>query len=316
LQTALASCRISTPKTTTAPLTTPTSTTTTRAVSARRPFSTTYPAAQQLAVPPESSKFITIPEPPQSSEPRLPPLKGHLPVPRDIFPKRDGNRKAKTAFLEAAMPLSKAEVAGDAPKSDAQARHRELAASRRTAYAAGIQGLYQRKKARVAKSTARSEARRRANLAAATAPEPLDEILTRGSIRAATALDTAVRPDPDRFAKAEAARARFAEQEALKAEARRDHLAQLYVAAGDFIVSEAELEARVNAVFTADRHRYGGIGAGESIWNTSGAPANVAQMQSVHSGTSTNAMEVKKAASFKTAERQKLVAEELTGGKL
>ncbi|KAK3309915.1 uncharacterized protein B0T15DRAFT_17867 [Chaetomium strumarium] len=303
LQSAL-SCRIST---------------TTRAATSSSPwrvFSTTPVASQSFAVPPESPKFITMPEPPQSSEPKLPPIKGHLPVPRDIFPAREGKRKVKASYIESTIPLSKAELAGEPPKSEEEARRRLMAAARRSAFATGVRGLYMRKSLRVKRVTARAEAKRKANLAAATAPERLDDVLTRPTVRAATALDTTVKPDPDRFAAAEEARARVQQQEELKAEARRDALTQLYVAAQDFIVDEAELEARVNAIFTADHHKYGGHDRGQSIWDVHRAPISVAEMQAEMDGSTNNLRDFKRTPVTKTTLRQKAVAEELTGGKL
>lgn len=267
-------------------------------------------------VPPESPRYIAIPEPPQSAEPKLPPIKGHLPVPRDMFPKREGNRKVKPDYIAAATLVSKAELAGEAPKSEQEARHRVMAAARRSAFASGIKGLYVRKTQREQRIHARSERRRKANLAAATAPERLDDVLTRPTVRAATAVETTVAPDPNRFAKAEAARAAHAQQQELKAEARRDALAQLYVTAQNFIIDEAELESRVEAIFTADYHKYGSTDRGQSVWDTHRAPISVAEMQAEMTGSSSKMTEAKAAPVIKTTKRQKAVAEELTGGKL
>ncbi|KAL2180526.1 uncharacterized protein P884DRAFT_81051 [Thermothelomyces heterothallicus CBS 202.75] len=318
LQAALSACRISTTSTTTMTTTaTTTATVTTRTCTpAWRAFSTTPSISQSLAVPPESPKFITVPEPPQSAEHKLPPIRGHLPVPRDVFPKRDGNRKVKQEWIDAATPVSKAEAAGEPPKSEEEARRRVFAAARRKALASGITGLYVRKTQRQQRVQARAERRRKANLAAATAPERLDDVLTRPTVRASTALQTTVIPDPDRFAKAEAARERHRQETELKAEARRDALAQLYVAAQQFIIDEAELEARVEAIFTPDYHRVGGINRGQSIWDQDAAPVSVADLQAEMLGTSSKAIDANKPVAMKTTKRQKAVAEELTGGKL
>lgn len=267
-------------------------------------------------MPPQSPRFITVPEPPQSSEPKLPPIKGYLPVPRDPFPKREGNRKVKPGYVEAATQVSKAELAGEPPKSEEEARHRVFAAARRSAFASGIKGLYSRKAQREQKLTARSEYRRRVNKEAAMAPERLDDVLTRPTVRAATALQTTVAPDPNRFAKAEAARLQHQQRLELKAEARRDSLAQLYVAAQDFILDEEELAKRVDTLFTADYHKHNSTDQGKSIWDTNGPPVSVAALKAEMTGQSSRAMEAKKAPAIKTTQRQKAVAEELTGGKL
>ncbi|KAK3300547.1 uncharacterized protein B0H64DRAFT_428600 [Chaetomium fimeti] len=312
LQAALSTCRIST---TTTKATT-TTTAKTRTSPWRAAFSTTPRISQIAAVPPESPRFITVPEPPQSSEPKLPPIKGHLPVPRDMFRSREGDRKVQRAYIKAATPVSKAERAGEAPRSAEEARHRVFAAARRSALATGVRGLYQRKTERDRRAHERAEARRQANLDAATAPEGLDDVLTRPTVLAATALVTKVEQDPERFARAEAARAQHEERLAVKAEARRDALAQLYVAAQGFIIDEAELEARIEAIFTADHHRIGGSNRGQSIWDLDAAPVSVADLQTAMSGQSTRAIDANTTSAVKTTKRQKSVAEELTGGKL
>ncbi|KAJ4297299.1 hypothetical protein N0V88_004217 [Collariella sp. IMI 366227] len=299
LQAALSSCRIST--STTAP-------------TWRAAFTTTASTSQ--AFPPESPKFITIPEPPQSSEPRLPPIKGHLPVPRDIFPKREGNRKVTMSYIEAATPMSKAELAGEAPKSEEEARRRRMAAARRKAFESGIQGLYVRKNKRVQRIIDRSEMRRKANLAAATAPERPDDVFTRPTVRAATAEVTGVVPHAHRFEDAEKARVRHQEMQGFKAEVRRDALAQLYVAAKDFIVDEEELAARVEELFKPDTHKFGGMQGGESIWDQHEAPIALKDLRAEMTGTSKTLTNHMKSLATKAAQRQKTVSEELTGGKL
>ncbi|KAG7292890.1 hypothetical protein NEMBOFW57_002935 [Staphylotrichum longicolle] len=306
LQAALSSCRVST---------TTTAKTATCAPAPWRTFSTTPVASQAFAVPPESPKFITVPEPPQSAEPKLPPIKGHLPVPRDMFPRREGNRKVKPAYISAATQVSQAELAGKPPRSEEEARQRLMAAARRDAFTSGIQGLYVRKSQRVQRTQARSEARRQANQAAAAAPERLDDVLTRSTIREAT-LRTSVAPSPERFAAAEAARARHQQQIEAKAEARRDALAQLYVAAQSFILDEAALEARVNSIFTEDYHKYGATDRAQSIWEQHRAPVSVSDLQADLVGQSSKLTEANAGPQIKTTKRQKAVAEELTGGKL
>lgn len=296
IQAALSSCRISK------------STTTTSAP--WRAFSTT-PSALAGSVPPESPRFITLPEPPQSSEPRLPRVKGHLPVPRDMFLKREGNRKVTPAYIASTTQVSKVELSGEPPKTEHEARRRAMAAARRTAFAEGIQGLYVRKTQREQRVSHRSGVRRKANLAAATAPERLDDLLTRSTVRSSTANDVGVAPSPERFAVAEKAAKQHARQLARKAESRRDALAQLYVAAQSFIVDEAELEAKVNKIFVENHHHYG-----ESIWDVEKQPISMAELRSEMTGSSANMLDSKKRSATKTTQRQKTVAEELTGGKL
>ncbi|KAK4144390.1 uncharacterized protein C8A04DRAFT_27844 [Dichotomopilus funicola] len=313
LQAAFSSCRIST--------TTKATTTATPPYTAAqwRNFSTTPTAAQGITIPPESPKYIRVPEPPQASEQKLPRVRGHLPIPRDLFPKRDGNRKAKPEFTKAANPLSKSEAAGKPPRSEEEARHRVFAAARREAMASGLQDLYARKKRREGIVRARGSRIWAANKAAAMAPERLDDILTRPTVRAATALQTAVLPDPERFEKAEAARARHAARMAAKEEEQRDALAQLYVAARDFIVDEAALEERIENIFTPRYHNMGSHNSGVSIWDSRSAPVSTGDLRAnlnSATGKGFDTDTTKRSAANRTLERQKTVAEELTGGKL
>ncbi|KAK3362549.1 hypothetical protein B0T25DRAFT_524558 [Lasiosphaeria hispida] len=275
-------------------------------------FSTTpAPRDGPAPIPPESPRFIQVPEPPQSSEVKQPPMRGHLPVPRPIFPKREGNTKAKKDYIARTAPLSAAEQAGKQPRSEVDARHRLDAASRRHSLAAGLQGLWARKKVQDQQVATRMAAHQAANQAAAMAPERLEDLLTRGTVRASTALATAVIPDPARFETAEQARKRHAEIAARKSEARRDALAQLYVAAGDFIVDEEELEAKIDKLFTEAPNRPGGPA---SIWATK--PISVEELRAEISGQGTSAASSMRSSATKTAMRQRTLAEELTGGKM
>ncbi|KAK3900457.1 hypothetical protein C8A05DRAFT_17230 [Staphylotrichum tortipilum] len=308
LQAALAACRISAPTAATSPAL--------ASLPRRRAFTTTPPAAEGFTVPPESPRFIALPDPPQASEPKLPPIKGHLPVPRDIFPRREGRRKVRPSYVAAATKMSQAELAGEAPRSEQEARRRVMAAARRKAFSVGIQGLYHRKTFREARLKARSDAVNRAHREAATAPEGLDDVLTRSTVRLAEKGSTRVILDPHRFERALASRERHAQEDAAKAEARRDALTQLYVAAEHFIVDEAELEARINQIFVEGYHGAGILRRSQSIWDQHGSPVSVHSLQQQMAASDSSVSSHARAPTMKTTERQKTVAEELTGGKL
>ncbi|KAK3330064.1 hypothetical protein B0H66DRAFT_542674 [Apodospora peruviana] len=282
-------------------------------------FSTTTPK-RQTTIPPESPKYIKIPEPPQSSEIKLPPIRGHLPVPRQVFPKREGDRKIRPGYVEAATPKSAAELAGKPPLTEHEARHRRMAESRRQSLAAGLQGLYDRKQQKDKQAAARNRSRAESARALAFAPERLDDVLTRPTVRASTSQNTTVILSPRRFEKAEAARQGHAAMLAAKSEARRDALAQLYVAAGNFIVDEAELEKQVAKLFTEDAHSHESVHGGNSIWQAKGAPVTTGLLRArMGSGMGRSGLdnEINKSEiSQQMAQRQKTVAEELTGGRL
>ncbi|KAK0624618.1 hypothetical protein B0T17DRAFT_590492 [Bombardia bombarda] len=272
--------------------------------------------------PPASPKFIKVPEPPQSSDVKLTPIKGHLPVPRQIFTKREGNKKVKPGYLERILPLSDAEKAGQPPVSENEARHRRLAESRRQSLAAGLQGLWLRKKQQDHELVVRSTARFEANLAAATAPEGLDDVLTRPTVSAHTATTTTVRLRPGRIQRAQNKREKHAALLQRKAEERQDALGQLYVKANQFIVDEAALEQEVDKIFTERSHNQGTVdeaspgSGGKSIWDSQGVPAAVLGAKTEMTGRSATIYNQKKSEDLASTPRQMSVAEELTGGRL
>ena len=329
LQAAFASCSLRTTTATTStstssiwsstrrraisPSSSPTSLSIQRSLSTIAHKKSTY---KHLAVPPESPDFVQIPKTLQPNAERRPKLKGHLPIPRPIFSSREGDRRVTAKFMKQTAPISKAERARRKPKSINDARHRLMAASRREALRAGLQGLWERKQHREERALKRNTAKRTAHRAAALAPERSDELLTRATVRAATALTTEVIPDPERFTKAEAAAERHRAKMALKAEQRRDALARLYVAAGNFIVDEKELEARVSAVFKDNVFHTHVFASSSNIWETQGHPITVAELKAEMTAGGQAFTFGTKSDLGKSTVRQKLVAEELTGGKL
>lgn len=302
------------------PLASRSTTSTSRCCSAllsRSQFSTTSPA-NNGRIPPESPKFIPVPEPPQSSEVRLPPIKGHLPVPRQVFSKRDGARKVAPGYIEKTVPRGQAELVGEAPRNDLEAWRRRMAESRRQSLAAGLKGLYRRKERTERIEKARSKANFEANRRAAMAPEGLDDVFTRATVPAAAALNEAMQPDPARFERAEQSAAATAARRQAASEARRDALSELYISAKDFIITEKELEETVEKIFTEDYFRKLGSVAIDSsnIWDARGSPITIAGMVSAVNRTQTNLVSSAQSEATRTAKRQKIVAEELTGGKM
>jgi hypothetical protein len=285
-----------------------------------RPNSTNSLPPANIITPPESPRYVPIPELPQSTEFKLGPVRGHLPVPRKVFAKRAGGTekgKRPGAYVQSIRPLSAAEQAGLPPKSAQEAQRWAETARRRTTLREGLKGLYERKVRFERTSRARSLRNFEVNKARALAPEGLDDVYTRPTVRADTR-DTAVPLDPLRFERADAARERTSARAALKSEARRDALAQLYVAARDFIVDEEELEKRVEHLFRAEyfTERGNATSVSESVWDSMGKPQGVRDMVGMMDGTSFGWDGVRRDSSSQTTLRQKKVSEELTGGKL
>ncbi|KAI4860155.1 hypothetical protein F4820DRAFT_437609 [Hypoxylon rubiginosum] len=287
-------------------------------------FSSTASAASpRQQIPPESPLFINVPNPPQdqSVEARreLKPVKGHLPVPRQVFKPKDGHLKPRDDWLSRSAPLPSSDRSQRAPGSDVQAWKRRMAASRRDNMREGVRALYARKQHFDRRRLERQTDKLAANRAAALAPEREDERLTRASINAQT-LQTTVQPDPERFERALASRERTGSLSARRSEARRDAIQELYMKARSFIVSERDLEAEVDRQFAPDYWRNMGMSAAgydiQNIWDLDGRPQTVADMLSDVSRTSNAVVKALESEKTRTLKRQKEVAEELTGGKL
>ncbi|KAL1903617.1 hypothetical protein Sste5346_000246 [Sporothrix stenoceras] len=289
--------------------------------------------ALELSVPPDSPRYVRFPTPPQSDEQPRPVVKGHLPVPRNIFRKDyiPGRRKdnedqwvKKTdieRFSANATPVAKAVQNGEAPWNEYQAMRRRLAENRRQGLQAGLRGLLQRQVEKEHRAKARSTnlANRNRRLALYT-PERRDEILTRSSVRESTAKNTTVIRDPLRHEKLAASAERTAALAQQRKEERRDALMELYQAAGKFIVDEEELEKRVSELFRPDYFKeegysYGTVNA-ENIWDVVGKPNSVRELMQGITRTETKLFDAKRSELDRTTKRQKLVAEALTGGKM
>ncbi|RKU48356.1 hypothetical protein DL546_008859 [Coniochaeta pulveracea] len=272
-------------------LTAGSSVTTRRAATALRAFSTSAPSNREI-IPPESPKYITLQKPPQSEEIKRKPIKGHLPVPRQIFPPKSGDAKLAPDYVARATPLSKAEQAGLPPKNDLEAWRRSMAHSRREALSEGLKGLYERKTTAEQIQVRRSQAKAAVRKAAVEAAERDDDVLTRSTAKV------------KRLAR-------------LKKELRRDSLSELYIASKDFIVDEAELAKKVDELFDEGYWASKGAPDGLSIWDVYGPPIRTSQMVDQQGRTTgSSGYDIYSAEVAKTARKQKIVAEELTGGKM
>jgi hypothetical protein len=185
--------------------------------------------------------------------------------------------------------------------------------------------LWQRKQMMERATIERLQIKSQRNTDAAMGPEREVDVLTRSTVRASTAKVTSQPQDPERFAKAEASAARTAAKEQLQKEMRRDAVTQLYVMARDFIVTESELQRKVDKLFADDYwSKQGGVGVvGTNIWAIEEAPLTIAGQLNEQTGlrrTKTTNIEyglgTQSPEQQRTAMKQKIVAEELTGGSL
>lgn len=202
------------------------------------------------------------------------------------------------------------------PANDYVAWKRRMAASRRENLRTGLVKLSYRKAAREIGVAHGSRERIREREKALYAPQREDDRLTATTvISAVSALQTGASiPDPNREARVEASKLRVQGNIAAREQLRRDALHTLYMNARDFIVTEEQLDAKVEEIFTdtphaANDHR-------SNIWDVLGAPITVQAMLGVVNNTQKGAMDFHKGGGARTADRMKKISEELTGGKM
>lgn len=298
-----------------------TATTTASPSTTLRLFTTTTIHHAPPSIPPESPKYISVPVPPQSTEGRLPRLKGHLPVPRQIFAKRDGDRKIAPGYVRRATPRSKPEAAGQPAQTELEAWRRKMADSRRWALMEGLEGLWERKKKTDERTQRLGQARNKLNRKKALAEESLEDVLARPSVLGSCAR-TEVVVDPRRFGKAERAGRKVRGKAAARREMDEEYLSELYIAAKDYILTERELQAKVDELFDAKYFESKGMVDALSVWDLYGKPVSMDRMVDRYGGGKPAAAlslmgdELMPTDVSKTVQKQKMVAEELTGGKL
>ncbi|KAK8075479.1 hypothetical protein PG997_010142 [Apiospora hydei] len=240
--------------------------------------------------------------------------KGHLPVPRQIFKQRKGELpKTSAEWLQKSAPPPTSEKALAPTSSEGEAWKRRMAAGRRRNMEEGLAALWTRTQRTTAGRKERARRHDLENRAAMNAPPHESDRLTAPTVPASV-LATQVPQDPDRLDHALEAQARTRAVVEAKSQSRRDALQQLYMAARDFIVTEADLEKAVEEQFRpdyfADKTSVGMPSA--SVWDIDGAPLTVTQMMGEAMGTSNRVVRSDNA--NRTLQRHRKIAEELTGG--
>lgn len=268
-------------------------------------------------VPPESPSYIRLPKPPQSEERKLPRVRGHLPVPREIFPREEGDRKVRPEYIQA---VARKPANPQPPKNEVQHWKQIMAHKRRKNLQIGLETLYKRRNRRDEIRNARVSKKFKEHNAALVAPEREDDRITRSTVLDAI-MDTKVYADPERFEKTEAAKLKVEAREQAKLEARRDSLMELYINASNFILTEDELKAEIETLFAEDYFKkqgqgMGRYGAAENAWDVYGKPPGVNAMLESAAGTSIKLMDMFESEYDRSVKRQKRIAEEFTGGKM
>jgi len=275
-----------------------------------RSFTTTSPLS---SIGPENPKFIEIPT---TKQPQLPPtivVKGTLPPPRELFPRREKNGyKLSPQYFKKTTPLPKTEKK---PANDFVAWKQRMADTRRNHLREGLRELYNRKKANAAKVAGTSKARSRMREERLHAPQREDERLTSPTItESVRTLHSGSVPDPDREARLALKAERGKAKEMAREEQRKNALHTLYMHAREFIVTEQQLDAEIEKIFTEEPHAPGD--RRNNIWESLNAPPTVGDMLSQINNTQRKATKFHETGATLTGLRVKKIAEELTGGKM
>lgn len=284
-----------------------------RAANPRRWLSST---ATLSHVGPESPRYIEVPKLPQARAHYKPPVKGVLPVPREIFP-RGAPNKASPVYLVRATPEPDSQrKAPTGPGSSRLAWKERMAEVRRKNLREGIMELQKRKRQTDRYFAERGARRQAEQKALISQPERDDELLTQSSISVELRdiLEGRMKvhgPDP---AKLQESAAKYEAKAKDKEAWQMDSLHTLYMQAKDFITTEAQLDAAVEEAFGTEEmpKRFGALADGLSMWDVA-KPDTVAELlrKANTDDTSTGG----DLASLRQ-ERLKVIAEQLTGGKI
>lgn len=289
-----------------------------RFVSCPPPCTRTFTStASRAKIGPESPRFIEIPRlvQPHAIVPRQ--IKGTLPPPRDLFPRR-ARDKTSAKYLASVTPDPTAAHQKAAAPTEHVAWKRRLAATRRQNLRESLIELHQRKVRSERIVATRSAAKRENRERRVQAPLREDERLTSPTITVAMRkLQLGRLTDPNREARLEASRQRLEAKAKALEEQRRDSLHTLYMHARSFITTDVQLREEIEKVFKETE--FGAISNKEgarNVWDALGAPPTVAEMLSVVNNTQKTAMAYHAGSAVPTGKRMVKIAEELTGGKM
>ncbi|MCJ1257415.1 hypothetical protein MMC24_005240 [Lignoscripta atroalba] len=279
-----------------------------------RYFNSSPSATTQIA--PESPKFIEIPRLVQPHARPQPYIKGVLPVPRQVFP-RGSKDKTTADYLAAVTPEPTSKKNLDSTDTSAAGYiewKARLAATRRKNLREGLVELQYRKQKIDRHVAARSAFRRAEHERLVHQPEREDERLTNPSVtQEMTPGHVGRLLDPNRKARVARKRANVEAKEEGRWEERRNALHSLYMNARDFIVTEAELNKKVDEAFDDEFFQNGA-----SIWDkySQHAPETIQHMLNEANKTGNRAISYNQGYAGIDRQRVQRIAEELTGGKM
>ena len=282
-------------------------------------------ATSRAQIPPTSPRFIEIPRPKQVQQPFPIRVKGILPVPRAVLPRKlkpNQTDKVSAEYLadvtpEPIMDKASSAITTNSHTVDLVAWKARLAASRRRNLRESLIELSNRKQRKERFLSARSAQRQAERKILLEAPEPEDERLTSPSVlQSEIPQRHHVLPNPNREARLARKRQNVASMQAMRKENRRTALHNLYVTAGSFITTPEQANAMIDQVFDDQNQFTNDSTPGLNIWNL-GFPETTAQLLGQSSGiVGRKAIDAAEGKAELNRERMRRITEELTGGKL
>ena len=275
----------------------------------------TQSSVQPVEIPPESPKYIYIPQPPQRQAKYSPSQKGVLPKPRKIFDSKRVN-KASDKYLAAVAPepttqrLTEHLPSEQKDYIDYKSRQSSL---RRQNLKEGLTSLRDRKTridSKVAAISARKQSDYQRRVAA---PEREDDRLTRPSVLDALRPGKlSIQPDPNLPAILGKKKQNNEAVMKAKKDERKYAFHTLYMNAKDFIVTENDLDKKIREEFDKEFYKKN---PGRGIWDEQGIPETTKWMTSEEM-IGASVIERNKAQMETSRDRVQRIAEELTGGKM
>ncbi|KAK4508703.1 hypothetical protein PRZ48_002442 [Zasmidium cellare] len=276
-------------------------------------------SSKLLAVGPEHPRYIEVPEPPQQTVPHNPPVKGTLPIPRNVFA---GTSKGRTDDEVIALSTRSPKTPRDHPKGSREEWKAKMSEIRKQNLREGVKSLRARQVYEERRMTARQAAKQAERQELLERPEREDERLTAPSINMdLDALYNKPIPDPTRDERIRRKQLNIQRHEDAKRQERMDAVHSLYMNAREFIVTPQQLDRAVDAAFGTPEvpakfgtHVHGP--ANRSIW-AEGRPERVQDKLNLANGQGTGyAMRNANPSAQVNKERIRRIAETFTGGKM
>lgn len=283
----------------------------------QRLFYTSTPA--RLQIPPESPRFIDIPQSVQAEAPYRPWVKGILPVPRKIFTHKPQHQRKVTPEYLAALTSTPAldPTKQKLLETNEVVRYKtRQAAHRKRNLLEGLVELHYRHEKKTSAQSARSARRRQENIALRDMPEDESERLMRPSVlQSNTPNYRRVTADPHRASRLEQKQRNVAMTVEAGKEERQTMLHNLYVNAREFATTDTQVEDALSKAFDTNEHFSTDISTGMNIWNL-GVPKNTKQIRTGVDKGVAKAVSTGTRNETLTMERLRKITEELTGGKV